>query len=492
MTVRALIRCSILLLLGGGLLCCGRTSSAQSVGHWEIVDQATSGTASASWTNTDGTTGSNSYDVGYPAISASGYLRAASAQITVTHDTTVAWLDDYGNPAPNPPAKLSLCIYADTNGSASGATSVYAEANDGLGDPSVHTSDQTSDYADSQGRHLKTFDGSLGVVYLSDTMACSASAASSGYGDSLNVAVCNFSYSIWLDLRGVGIYSNLDTTYYEGPNYTRVANVRSPSGAMKGDTSALGYVYDFATSRTVQYDALVAGTFANGSHYHWWSAMTGQSGEGTFDNNVVPAFTVTYSDNSNQGHDGQEDYIHVHLIDAADGANAENIYRLHFHCPVSEWTRFTPNQTVPSSMQPTHDSHDGWTELGPFPNGGAQVGHETKTITTGSKVSVSGKVESTSGFTISEAGVSLAFSQNESVENGHEYSTSVAQSHTCDISGFSTGYMYWAWGTERRHGEFSGWGPNGYVGRQPWHLDTPQLLAGEPQVVWGYYEESTQ
>lgn len=313
-----------------------KDGGGSGLGHWVMTSYDEEGVSQIgdrtfTWPGGDGFDHSIMYSDLYRG-------QTVSMSLFGTATYTFKWLDDVGNPAPNPPHVVFLKEEAGAgwNGYEAGGTeddisSDGDSASDGFGDTYYHDKDETGVWGqcttDPHPR-LVQVDGSSGTIVRTANISCSTQVSLLASAPADGWVTIDFDYSVSIDTRGVYIESNVDPTYKKGPDGSQVLNVRDPDGTMHGDTLAPSP----GASWLFSYSANDAGIWGYNSEYHWYSDKTDYWDSGTFCPAPIPDLAVNYSNGvSGNIRPGDTDRLYIHAIDSLDGASAQAYYFMTFH-----------------------------------------------------------------------------------------------------------------------------------------------------------------
>ncbi len=470
-----------------------------SGGHWNCYF-TTQGAYDAVATGPDGIPHPGHTDMSGPWPPGNGYaycgagpgigvsaLYAYNGNVQISAHLKCVWVANYpGYSSGPPPSKLSIRYVATAGWGAGSATSgqdiilMSHSATDGFKDDET----LSGNYNDiSQGSHLKTYNSSSGVVEDDVSLQTNvAFYAPGGANGSFGVYV-----TAYQDDHGAMISSSLDPTFYKGADPLgrpiQVANVCDPNNPsiMHGDTvvpppdpfPAPGV----QQGMSVGYFGWPLGSWSQDSQYTWTSKYgTPGSYFGTFNgyasgSNIV--FGTTYTAGTHPSA-GDVDKVHLRLDDGplGFGVTADANYLLTFHDVFEGWTRDTP-VGHPMPDQPTPEAQGEWAEYIVMNNGGSQNLSQTYSLQNTLTMSVSGTIGEQGGITFSGEVVSIAFSKNESITIGSQYSSAATSSTTAVCPPHKKLYIYYGIRWQQRHGKTDNYDTHGFNSVVPWNATVP-------------------
>ena len=260
---------------------------------------------------------------------------------TVSLDLCVTATWQAANAQDLAPTQVPILETATAGYGVTGGGQVNWLPDDGLGDVPTFNYDsvQRTTNGMTQGLHLRICDGSSGTFTFTRALSVTSVGTNPAFVGSGSV-----SYRVAIDSRAVTISCPLvDTSINGGSKYRFPAltgpittNWRLSDGTLRGDTVLFPDVHSDqigGDSQSFTYHANVAGVWAAGTAYHWYSSLTGYNNSGS---GSVPDFAmpVPYT---NAGipvttNNGATDHLFLSLYDS--GAEGTANYYLHFH---DEW-----------------------------------------------------------------------------------------------------------------------------------------------------------
>jgi len=209
-----------------------------------------------------------------------------------------------------------------------------------------------------------------------------------------------------------------------------------------------------------------------------YSSAKSYTSSGTFTGSgVVSYFTNVYDDLSLP-----QEHIHLRLTDNYDGAQGVANYYVNFHNAVENWATTsgpTPGPTANPTRVQGIINYNGWNLFTTISNAtGTSPLTQQITETATGETKVSGTIGFTTGFTLSQAQVSAAFTKNESTTIDQTYTASASVVTNISVPAGQILVLFWAPTANVSSGTFDGFGAKGYCGQQTWTLNQPALGPG--------------
>ncbi len=454
------------------LMPCGALAQA---GHWSITYSTPTG--SLDWCLNNGSVQHSSLPLHHKRIGWQSSTRTAWIQETATQTATLSWVDDQGNPAPNPPPFVSVKIWAHAKWD--GAGDIYrGDADDGQGDPKVTKHDRGNGRAVSEGIHLRRYDASRGIVRITNTCTQKGEISSTHSG---GVEV-EWDFQVAVDNRFVQISADVDPTYYrniQNDSPVRVMHTPAADGTMWGDTvapfpiTATGLT-DALDTIAITYAGLPSGNWGPSCAYHWYSNLTDYWGAGTWSPpNPFPTLMVLYRNPPAQP--TAQDHIHLRLTDPADGATATANYYMRFHAKYEDWLQ-TAHVVHPLDYS---EARGDWVYLMTLPNPTSAPLSSTLT----NSVTITKTMSGTIGGEASGPWEALTLKLAASITVGEQVSATVSQSTTFTAAPYTKILCLGAITWDERSGTCSKWDASGYVADVPWTGVFVSPFASTTQIV---------
>jgi len=335
-------------------------------------------------------------------------------------------------------------------------------ASDGLGDSMI------GDMACSSGSHLQYLTvpaGQTSVTLASRSLSASWHSPPLGSYDTGSPGM-SMSYTVQIDSREVSISSSIDPTYHkDSVSNQPVQNQPAPDGTMNADSVQLGDVSNAA----ITYFANPVGSWAANSSYHWYSALTGYSGAGTFTLPSDPPYglDVPYGNNVNFAN---QEHINLHCTDAGDGASATANYYVNWHNDIDGWITVVDTKDYGPITRVTAVYH-------PITNDDKYSQDFEATV----KVDVKATGEGSLGS--DKVGAKFG------AEIGSEYETStkVTTEYTWVANKYNWIERQSFW--HHREGTVDNYGFHGYIGLLHWTLDSA-YNPGTPLIDYNEYQRA--
>lgn len=273
------------------------------------------------------------------------------------------------------------------------------------------------------------------------------------------------SMGVQQDTRAVTITSTIDPTYHKDPATSQpVQNQPAHDGTINADSVQLGDVPGAA----ITYSANLAGSWAAGSSYNWYSASTAHSGAGTFTlpNDPPIGLDVPYGNNVNFAN---QEHINLTCVDAADGASGTGNYYVNWHNDFDDWITVVDTKDYGPTTRVTAVYH---------PLDDAKYSQDfEKTV----KVDVKATGEGNLGS--DKVGAKFG------VELGGEYETStkVTTEYTWVANKYNWIERQSFW--HHREGTADNYGFHGYIGLLHWTLDSA-YNPGTPLIDFNEYQRA--
>jgi hypothetical protein len=444
------------------LMPCGALAQT---GHWSITYSTPTG--SLDWCLNNGSVQHSSLPLHHKRVGWQSSTRTAWIQETATQTATLSWVDDQGNPAPNPPPFVSVKIRAHAKWD--GAGDIYrGDADDGQGDPKDTKHDRGNGRAVSEGIHLRRYDASRGIVRITNTCTQKGEISSAHSG---GVEV-EWDFSVAVDNRFVQISPSVGPTYYRVIRNglpVRVAHTPAADGTMWGDTVA-----PFPDTETIaiSYGGVPSLGWGPSCTYHWYSNRTDYRDAGTWSSrNPFPTLRVRYRNAPAQP--GVRDHIHLRLTDHADGATATANYYMRFHAKYEDWQT---NEIISHPMpldQCVPDQHGNcadWNLCLMVESDTPEPVRVTRAIAWTGTITMSGTV----GGKRPGPWEILTLSANAGISVGKRVSAGGEPTWTITVLPWTTVGLYAAQLWDELHGTCSKWGAAGYEGDVDWSGVRPE------------------
>ncbi|MDE2125154.1 MAG: hypothetical protein KGJ62_01020 [Armatimonadetes bacterium] len=397
-------------------------------------------------------TGTNTLPNSDVQMGGSGYTNVKLVE-TIQVTPTLSWVNADGSPGVNPPSPVYVAEHGYSFASGIGAT-LAATADDGLSDTEVAQNPGEL----SEGIHLIQRQGGGGTITLpAITVTTTADVSDTGYA----LAEVSWSFSVYIDTRGVTISSTNDPTYHRvvvNGAPTRVMDLRNADGSLDCNMvdSQDGFQYD-------NYFANPWGAWHTNSTYAWTESTNGDNADGTFGGGANPGgIDETYVDTTKGG----EDQIILALVDPSDGAQCKNNYMMHFHDKYEDWVK--TSQVDYPAPNPTNTNHPGWTIVGESTNNTSLTQTYTVTISQSATMTESGTVGTEFVTQIGDPAAYLQFKINDSITCGSQITASLTQSISVSVEPYATVYVFTAPIYSDLYGTCSLWDAHGYNSDVAW------------------------
>ena len=406
------------------------------------------------------------------------YILDATTSGTVT--ATLTWVPGTNTPNDPPPSKVYIVETANASWSTSSTNTPTAgtDASDGLGDPAVPNQNEGGET--SSGTHLTVQNGSSGTITLgpfsmdANTPTYVTNKSTWGYataGASLLVSIDKSPSP-----RAVTITSSIDPTYHKGKDAQRkpapVANVPASDGTITADSVALNESNNRAGD--ISYTATPTGSWAPASSYHWYSALIGTTGNGTFTMPGDPPIDldVFYLDgNDGTMHDTSQEHINLHCTDASDGANATANYYINWHDEIEGWSTVVDVKQYGAFVRVTPIYH-------PIVDD-AKFSYDVE-----NSVKVSTKATGEGSLGTEQVGEKFG------VELGADYESATKVTVEYPLVANKANWIerqaFW----EHREGTVDNYDTQGYVGLLHWTLDSA-YHPGDPLIDYGEFQRAS-